>query len=211
MSEITTTKPNDMSKIAEAFNMSEAEVHVIKQNTAKGTTNIELAYFIKVCQSMELNPFNKEVWCYKDNRDNLLIFAGRDGFLKKAQTHPAFGGIRSIEVCQNDEIELNIPIGEIHHKVNPKVARGAIIGAYAIVFRKEGEPTIEWADFQTYNKGYNAWKSHPAEMIKKVAETHALKKAFGISGIQSEYDFNVNDGVATPVNTKKDNLEKVLE
>ncbi len=40
-------------------------------------------------------------------------------------------------------------------------------------------------------------------MIKKVAESHALKKAFGISGIQSEYDFNFNDNKATPINTEE--------
>ena len=197
-------------QISEAFNLSGAEVSVIKKNVAKGTTNSELAYFIKVCQSMQLNPFNKEVWCYKDNRGNLLIFSGRDGFLAKAQTNPAFNGIRSSEVCQNDEIELNIPLGEVHHKINPKEPRGAIIGAYAFVFRKDGKPTVEWASFETYNKTYNAWKTHPAEMIKKVAETHALKKAFGISGIQSEYDYEVKGEIATPISTKENNLDKTL-
>jgi len=199
-------------KIAESFGLSNAEVAVIKQSTAKNTSNIELSFFIKTCQSMGFNPFNKEVWCYKDGKGNLLIFAGRDGFLSKAQSNPLFNGIRSSEVCQNDEIELNIPLGIVHHKINPKSSRGAIVGAYSFVFRKDGEATIEWADFATYNKTYNAWKSHPAEMIKKVAETHALKKAFGFSGIQSEYDFNVSDGVAVPVDTTKQNekLEEVL-
>jgi len=77
--------------------------------------------------------------------------------------------------------------------------RGKTVGAYAIIFRKDGEPTIEWADFATYNKGYNTWKTNPDEMIKKVAESHGLKKAFGISGIQSEYDFEVKDNVAIPI------------
>jgi dUTPase len=31
-------------------------------------------------------------------------------------------------------------------------------------------------------------------MIVKVAETQALKKAFGISGLQSEYDFEIKNG-----------------
>lgn len=203
---------NNDVRISDAFGFSSAEVAVIKASTAKGTTDMELAFFISTCKSMDLNPLNKEVWCYKDNKNNLLIFAGRDGFLAKAQKNPLYNGIRSSEVCENDEIELNIPLVEIHHKINPRESRGAIIGAYAIVFRKNGEPTIEWADFNVYNKGYNTWKSHPAEMIKKVAETHALKKAFGISGIQSEYDFSVNGGVAIPIDTTNENqkLEQVL-
>ena len=201
MSESIPISQNEV-KISEAFNMTPAEVAVIKQNTAKGTTDMELSYFIKVCQSMQLNPFNKEVWCFKDTKGNLLIFAGRDGFLKKAQSNPAYNGLRSCEVCQNDEIELNIPLAEVHHKINPKIDRGVIIGAYAFVFRKDGEPTVEWSSFKTYNKGYNAWTTHPAEMIKKVAETHALKKSMAISGIQSEYDFMINShGIAVPIDT----------
>lgn len=198
---------NQEVRISEAFGLTEAQVAVIKANTAKNTTNMELSYFISVCKSMELNPFNKEVWCYKDHKQNLLIFAGRDGFLAKAQRNPLYDGIRSSEVCKNDEIELNIPLGEIHHKINPKEPRGEIIGAYAIVFRKDGEPTVEWAAYEVYNRALNgnyknAWNTHPAEMIKKVAETHALKKAFGISGLQSEYDWKVEDSIAEPINTK---------
>ena len=176
------------------------QIGVIQKNVAKGTTTVELAYFINVCKTMELNPFNKEVWCYKDNKGNLLIFAGRDGFLSKAQKNPFFNGIRSCEVCEKDDhFIIDIPSGVVEHKFDPRKDRGSIIGAYCLAFRKDGESTIEYADFKTYNKGYNTWKTNPAEMIKKVAESHALKKAFGISGVQTEYDWNVRDGVAIPI------------
>jgi phage recombination protein Bet len=190
VSDITGYKPN--------------EIAIIQQNVAKGNSATELAYFLNVCKTMTLNPFNKEVWCYKDGRGNLLIFAGRDGFLSKAQQNPLFNGIRSCEVRDNDEWSIDVANNKITHVISKSLKdRGEIIGAYCIVFRKGGEPTIEFADFKTYNKGYNAWKTHPAEMIKKVAESHALKKAFGISGIQSEYDFNFNDNKATPINTEE--------
>lgn len=198
--------------ISKAFGgYSPEEVAVIQSNVAKNTTATELAYFINVCKTMQLNPFNKEVWCYKDNRGNLLIFAGRDGFLAKAQKNHLFNGIRSCEVRLNDEFELDVPNGVIHHRIKKATTkqRGEILGAYAIVFRKEGEPTVEWADMETYDKKGSAWKSHPEEMIKKVAETHALKKAFGISGIQSEYDWNVSEGVAVP--SKQKSLYKIEE
>jgi hypothetical protein len=38
-------------------------------------------------------------------------------------------------------------------------------------------------------------------MIKKVAETHALKKAFGISGLQSEHDWEFTQEKAYPIDT----------
>jgi len=199
------------SKVAELTGYEKNQVAVIQQNVAKGTTASELAYFLNVCQTMELNPFNKEVWCYKDGKGNLLIFAGRDGFLAKAQKNPAFNGIRSAEIRENDVWELDIPNAQITHKITGKQAdRGAIVGAYAMIFRKDGEPTIEWAEFDTYNKRFSAWKSHPAEMIKKVAEAHALKKAFGISGIQSEYDYEVKNGVAKPINTEDVDAKIIL-
>ena len=199
------------TKVAELTGYEKNQVAVIQQNVAKGTTASELAYFLNVCKTMELNPFNKEVWCYKDGKGNLLIFAGRDGFLSKAQKNPAFNGIRSCEVRENDLWELDIPNAEITHKITAKQSeRGAIVGAYAMIFRKAGEPTIEWAEFDTYNKRYSAWKSHPAEMIKKVAEAHALKKAFGISGIQSEYDWNVKDGIAKPIQTENVDAKIIL-
>lgn len=197
---IKTDKATGLQKVSDALGgtYTAGEIGVIQQSVAKGTTTTELAYFLNVAKSMGLNPFNKEVWCYKDNRGNVLIFAGRDGFLAKAQQSPVFNGIRSIEICENDEYELDIAGGMIHHKIKDISNRGKILGAVAFVFRKDGEPTVEFAEFKTYNKGFNAWKSHPAEMIKKVAECHALKKAFGISGIQSEYDFEVKGGVVQP-------------
>lgn len=185
-------------KIAAMTGYSAEEVAVVKSSVAKNTTDIELAYFLNVCKSVELNPFNKEIWCYKDNKGNLLVFAGRDGFLSKAQSNPAFNGIRSSEVCDNDEFNIDIANGKINHSFNGK-DRGNIIGAYAIAFRKDGEPTIEYVDIKDYDKKQFTWNTHKSDMIKKVAETKALKKGFGISGIQSEYDYDIKDNVALPI------------
>ena len=179
----------DYEKLSVQFGWTDIEIATIQSTVAKGTSKVELAYFLSLAKSVGLNPFNKEIWCYKDNKGNLLIFSGRDGFLKKAQQNPAFNGIRSAEVCENDVFGIDVANNVINHTVGVQ-DRGKIIGAYAIVFRKDGEPTVEWVQFDAYNKGFNAWKTHGAEMIKKVAESHALKKAFGITGIQVEYDYD---------------------
>ena len=42
-------------------------------------------------------------------------------------------------------------------------------------------------------------ETHKAAMIKKCAETNALKKVFGISGVQSEYDYDIKNDVAVPL------------
>jgi len=169
---------------------------VMHKSVAKGTRTTELGYFLMVCMSVELNPLVKEIWCYKDHKGNLLVFAGRDGFLTKAQRDPRYAGIRSCEVRDGETFEMDVANGTVKHMKDP-TSKGRILGAYAFAFRKDGEPTLEWADFSTYNKGSNTWRTHPAEMIKKVAETHALKKAFGINGVQSEYDFQVDTNTNT--------------
>ena len=189
-------------KIATAFpGFTPEQVGVIKATVAKGTSDTELALFIYTATSADLNPLLKEIWCYKDSKGNLLIFAGRDGFLKKAQRHPKFAGMRSSAVREKDVFEINIPAGTVNHLINkPTTQRGGIIGAYAFVYRRDEEPTLVWVDFGTFDKGYNAWKSHPEDMICKVAEIRALKKAFGMSELQSEYEWNVTrDGRAMPL------------
>jgi len=176
-------------------------IAVIKNTVAKNTTDTELAYFLSVAKSVNLNPLNKEIWCYKDNKGNLLVFAGRDGFLKRAQESPNWNGMTSFEVCFNDffEIELTVGKASIVHRPNFK-DRGKIIGAYAIVHPKGCNlPTIEWAEFSAYDKGWNVWKDNPAAMIKKVAEAHVLKKAFGITILQAEYDYEVKDEIVSAV------------
>ena len=194
-------------KISKVTGFSSDEVAIVKANIAKGVNDSELAYFLNVCKTVELNPFIKEIWAYKDNRGNLLVFAGRDGFLTKAQRSPTYNGLRSSEVREKDSFTANIPKGIINHTFGFK-DRGPIVGAYAIVFRKDGEPTVETVEFSRYNRNFGAWKTHPEAMIKKVAETNALKKAFGISGIQSEYDYNVKNDIALPIETQKTDIEK---
>jgi phage recombination protein Bet len=179
---------------------NENEIQIIKNTVAKGVTDIELQYFLILAKSLGLNPFNKEIWCYKDGKGNVLIFTGRDGFLVAAQKQSVYGGLRSGYVCANDKVfSMDIPNAKVSHTFDNK-ARGAVMGGYAIAFRKGCEPTVEWADFATYNKGYNAWKSHPGAMIVKVAEANALKKAFGLAGVENEdtYDFK-NESFAAPI------------
>ena len=182
------------------------EVSLIRSMIAKDTSDTELTYFLKISKGLQLNPLTKEIWCYKDNRGNLLIFAGIDGFRTVAQRDKQFKGVRASEVCKNDKFVLDIANNKIEHTFGVE-DRGEIIGAYAIAFKKDGEPTIEWADIKTYDKKQHAWASHKAEMIKKVAEIHALKKAFGIHGLYGVEEFNIQDGIVqdTPAN---DNFEK---
>ncbi len=201
-----TVKPTDIvtghaERIQAMSGFNVDQIALIKSTVAKGTNDNELAYFLSVCKTVNLNPMLKQIWCYKDNRDNLLIVAGRDGFLTVAQRDTRWNGITSGYVCLNDKFDMDIPSGVVKHSPNIK-DRGKILGAYAIARPHGCElATVEFADIDTYDKGQFVWKSHKGDMIMKVAEIHVLKKAYGISGLNSEYDFNIQNNVALPLDT----------
>lgn len=190
---------------------SNTDIDIIKNSVAKGTTDAELKYFLAVAASTGLNPFQKEIWCYKSGSD-MLIFAGRDGFLSNAQKKNDFKGIRSAYVCATDKFKMNVVAGHIEHEFT-QADRGAIVGAYAIVKREGMDSFIAWADFKEFNKGYNAWKSNPGSMIKKVAEAHALKQAYSLSGVDSEhdYDFKRNTFASETEDTEYTEIEAPAE
>ena len=192
-------------KISEQVKVfSPEEISIIKNTVAKNTTDLELAYFLNVAKVYDLNPFTKQIWCYKDTKGNIIVFAGRDGFLAKAQRDPRWSGIASDVVREGEKFSMNVAEGKISHDKDV-TSKNKIIGAYAICKPKGCDiATIEWADFEIYNKGYNVWKADPVAMIKKVAESHCLAKAYGICGLAVEEDFEIKGETAIT----KDHEEK---
>ncbi len=194
-------------KIAQMTDYKPQEIAVLKNTIGKTLSDTELAYFLSFSRSVDLNPFLHETWAYKDSKGNLIVFAGKDGFLKKAQNDHRFAGIVSSAVCANDNCTIDIPNGKVTHTFDLK-GRGEVIGAYAQVRMKGIEtPTLVWIDRKEYDKKWNAWSSNPSAMCEKVAVTNACKKACGISGLQSEYDFDIKGSVAIPIQDVKSETE----
>lgn len=173
---------------------SDEDRDIIKNSVAKGTTDAEFKYFLALAASSKLNPFTKEIWCYKDNKGNLLVFSGRDGYQANAQRQSDYRGLRSAAVYENDEFEMDIPAGHVKHKIKA-VGRGAVVGAYCFVYREGFKEFLVWVDINTYDKKAFTWESHKAAMIEKVAEAHCLKKAYNLGGsinTAEDYDFQRN-------------------
>ena len=184
--------------ISAATKIPVAQISIVKSIIAKNTTNSELAFFLMSASAVGLNPILKEIWCYKDLKGNLIIFAGRDGFLKKAQENNRWNGMQSAHVCENDEFSMELFSYKVTH--NLVKDRGPVVGAWAYTKPKGVEtPTLVYINRSDYDRKRNVWNTHPGPMCVKVAETLCLKKAYGISGIQAEYDFDVKDDVAIPI------------
>lgn len=183
-------------KMSELSGTPKEMIQIIHKNVAKNTTVSELAYFLTFSKSIGLNPLNKEIWCYKDTQGNLIMFTGRDGFLKKNKEMGSYMGMKSSDVCEFDEFEIDMIEGTVKHKISNNRGK-TILGAYCIVEHKDKLPTIVWLDFDEYNLGQAKWKTAPKMMIKKCAQSAALREAAGMTGIQMEESAIVKNDVVS--------------
>jgi len=154
-------------------------VSIVKDTICKNLSNTELMWFLYLCKQYDLDPLANEIYAYKDKDGALKIIISIYGYFKIARRHKEFAGIESDVIRKGDTFKKT-PEGIIHEYGEN---RGEIIGAYAIVYRKDWEkPVIEVVDFKEYyNANSKSWQRYPSAMIKKVAESHALRRAFGIN------------------------------
>ena len=183
------TAPNSTGMVL-AFNHEQKQL--IKDTVAKGASDNELALFLHLAQTYGLDPFAKEIWCLKYGNQAATIFTSRDGYLKIANGRLEMDGIQSDAVYENDGL-IKQADGTIQHTYGTP-ERGKLIGAYAMVFRKDrSRAAYFYAPMAEYNAGSNpTWRKYPTAMIIKVAEACALKRAFSISGLVTQEEMDVS-------------------
>jgi len=162
----TATLPNTSTGVFQApVKYGESELQLIKDMYARNATNAELKLLVYMSKTYNLDILTKEIWCVKYKEQPAQIYSGRDGFLKIAHSHPTFDGMESKAI---------------------RNWRGKLKGAWCKVWRSDMEkPFYVEVSFNEYDTGMALWKSKPATMIKKVAESQCLRKAFSISGLYS--------------------------
>ena len=184
----------EVREVAVAQNPKDAwtpeQVNTIRNTVAPKASDDELKMFLSIATTYGLDPFLREIWCVDMNGRN-VITTGRDGYLKIANRNPNFDGMVSDVVHAGDKFMKE---GDNIKHFYTVSNRGPIIGAYAIVYRKDrAHSSYFFAPFSEYNKGFNTWKQYPSAMIQKVAEACALKRAFSISGLVTEEEISNND------------------
>ncbi len=207
--EITTTQSQEVGSVINPI-FTEEQIKTIKNTVAKGANDDELKMFLNIAGKYGLDPFIKEIWFIKRTKKvningkwdyprlkdgsvdysgaETIIMTSRDGYLKIAQRDPDFDGIIGFPVKEGDTFEVDAENYTVVHKFGMK--RGKIIGAWAKVSHKKRKPVIVWADFMEYNSSSNVWRQYPSAMIQKVAETLALKRQFGISGLTTREEMS---------------------
>ncbi|SHE47281.1 phage recombination protein Bet [Marinitoga hydrogenitolerans DSM 16785] len=191
MSEI---KPVESKEIK----FSSEEVQLIKETVAKGTTDVEFRFFLELAKRYDLDPFKKQIWCVKYGNSPATIFTGRDGFLHIAHKSGKFASLKTFALV----LDKNGEVKEADVCPDPR----RLVGAKCYVFRNDWkEPLVQSVLLREYNTGKSNWAKMPETMIKKVAESMALRKAFDVSGLYAPEEF---DQVKEEQYTETKNIRK---
>ena len=168
----------------------------VKKLICPDATDQEVGIFLKVCQSLNLNPWANEIYLIKYGKaDKAAIVITIDAYLKAAEFDPNFDGYEA-------GIVLKDPRGGLEFREGAfllEEERAGLVGGWARIYRKdrsrpfyvavnkkecirltrEGRLTEFWAEEK------QPW------MLRKVALKRALLEAFTslFSGLASELDY----------------------
>ena len=134
-----------------------------------------------------LNPFLRQIWAVP----GIGVFVGHGGFLSIAHRSGRFAGMETES-----------------YNADGTPYRGGSHPAYSVckVWLKDAaEPVTKrvfWEEFGELRKGMQGrktnWDKMPAYMLEKVAEAHALKRAFSISGIYCPEEMGYDEEEVIP-------------
>jgi len=147
------------------------QVQLIRDMCARDCTDNEFLLLMQLAKTYQLDPFAKQIWAVKYGNNPAAIFCGRDGFLAIAHRSGKFDGMESGTRKDGDDL----------------------IG-WCRVYRKDmSRPFEVEVSLSEYSTGKNLWQTKPKTMIIKVAESHALRRAFGISGLYAPEEIDTGD------------------
>ena len=151
----------------------------VKNSIAPEATDQEVLYFIELCKAQKLNPFVRDAYLVKYGSQPAQIIVGKDVFLKKAGENPNFNGLKAgiVVVDKNGDVK--------EREGSLKVPGDELIGGWCEVYLKNREyPTKCLVSLDEYIQKKkdgtvnSMWSSKPCTMIRKVAQSQALREAF---------------------------------
>lgn len=140
----------------------------------------ELHLFLAVAARLGLDPFTRQIHAIKDkNRNQFFIHVGIDGRRAIAQRTGMVDGTLGPFWCGEDGEWKDVWLAD----TAPKAAKVGILK------RGSREPYWGVANLRSFQTGNPNWRDRPEHMLAKVAEDHALRKAFPfeMGGIPTAY------------------------
>lgn len=178
-----------MSTAVAKIDFDKEQMAVIEsQFFPQGASKAEQAYCFSVARELCLNPITKEIFFVKRRQkigdtwiNKVEPMVGRDGFLSIAHRTNQFAGIETtatireapvLEEGQWRQKQQLVAECSVWRKDSPKPFTVQVAYNEYCQRTNEGQPTKFWAE-------------KPETMLKKVAESQALRKAFNIHGVYS--------------------------
>jgi phage recombination protein Bet len=181
------------------------QVEAIRRTVAKDCNDAELVMFLELCGRYGLDPWTGQIYAVRmsgrdGGRGGVVIMTSRDGLLAIANRHEDFAGMLSDVVRENDDFKKTSE--DVQHEYEGSTEkRGKIVGAWALVYRKDRKASYFFAPMEEYNSNKATWKQYPSAMIVKVAESMALRRAYSISGLVAEEEM---DATSSPTGMRSE-------
>ncbi|MCE9676584.1 phage recombination protein Bet [Paraclostridium bifermentans] len=142
-------------------------------------TDQDVLMFIELCKAQNLNPFVRDAYLVKFGSQPAQIIVGKDVFIKRASEHPNFNGMKAGIVILDKNGDIKEREGAL------KLKEEELVGGWCEVHLKDKDfPVKSVVSFEEYAQKKNdgtlnsMWSSKGATMIRKVAQSQALREAF---------------------------------
>lgn len=142
-------------------------------------TDQDVLMFIELCKAQKLNPFVRDAYLVKFGNQPAQIIVGKDVFIKRSSEHPNFNGMKAGIVVLDKNGDIKEREGAL------KLKEEELLGGWCEVHLKDKDfPVKSVVSFEEYAQKKNdgtlnsMWSSKGATMIRKVAQSQALREAF---------------------------------
>lgn len=178
-----------MSQVTLKKDLSTDQIDLLTRTICKGADKNELDLFIAVASRTGLDPLTKQIYAIKRwdsiEKKNVMTFqVGIDGLRLIAERTGQYEGQTEPQWCGEDGLWRDVWLAS----APPAACK---VGVYRKGFKSAVFGVVKFASFVQRTKDGNPtsfWAKMPEVMIAKVAESHALRKAFPqeMSGLQVE-------------------------
>ena len=193
------TKITNTQNQAVSTSFTQEKIELIKKHFfPNNATIVEMEYCLNIANKYNLDPFLRQIFFVprraqvkindkKEWVDKIEPLVGRDGFLAIAHKTGKFGGIRSYSEIKQfprlnngkwEYIQDLVAVCEVYRTDSDKPFVVEVAYNEDVQKRETGEAT-------------SFWTTKPDTMLKKVAESQALRKAFNLSGLYSAEEMGV--------------------
>ena len=205
---------NYMQRKKEVENLSDEMKLLIKKNYFPANASVaDMQFCMGIAKTFDLNPMRNEIYFVERRSkvngqwvNKVVPMIGRDGFLSIAHKTGKFEGMKTEALVKEVPVLINgvwetkkdlVGICSVYRKNSSHPFTVEVTYGEYVQRNRDGSPTSMWA-------------TKPITMMKKVAESQALRKAFSVAGLYSEEEIEISEVVTSTKDIEEDNIEKLM-